>query len=60
MSNQIPMTSGEAMRSSGYSTAWLRKLADAGKIKALRTSSGRYLFDADEIATLAARRRVKP
>lgn len=58
MSEEI-LTTGDAARRLDVSGEYIRKLTRDGRISALRTVSGQYLFESSEIERLVREREAK-
>ncbi|HJQ26882.1 MAG TPA: hypothetical protein VKA60_23410 [Blastocatellia bacterium] len=54
----VILTTGEASRRADLSGEYLRRLAKAGKLAALRTEKGQFLFEATEIERLVRERKT--
>jgi excisionase family DNA binding protein len=59
MIEQQLMTTDDAARRLNISTVYVRKLESSGKLKAMRTISGKRIFLADEVERLAVEREAK-
>lgn len=58
MGRQI-LTTGDAAKRLNISGEYVRKLTREGKLSAMRTAGGQYLFNASEVERLRIEREVK-